>query len=62
MYHAVDDSTSPVLVQKAAQAASIIEEARQLDFKITLEDDGALSRAYHALRGIVQGNDMEDLL
>ena len=56
MYQAIDESTGPVLVGKAAQAADIIEQAFASSLPITKDDDGARCRAYRELRSIVQGS------
>ncbi len=57
MYHEPSDSTSPVLVTKAAQAAAILEKAFELPLPVTREDDWHLCKAYHALRAVVDNND-----
>lgn len=56
MYPAVDNSTSPVLVGKAAQAADMIEQAFASSLPITKEEDGAMCRACRELRSIVRGS------
>ena len=56
MYLAVDDSTSPVLVGKAAQAADMFEQAFASSIPITKEEDGAMCRACRELRSIVQSS------
>lgn len=59
MYLAVDTQrTSHVLVSKAALAVGIIEKAFESDLPVTRDDDWALVRAYHALREVVENNDM----
>lgn len=56
MYQAIDESTSPALVGKAAQAADIIEQTFARCLPVTKGDDWAMCRAYCELRSIVAGS------
>jgi hypothetical protein len=56
MYLAIDESTGPVLVGKAVQAADMIEQAFASSLPITKDDDLAMWPAYRELRSILAGS------